>query len=222
MPNTLSRIDPSAVIRLARAELPQPLDVLNLIQLRDERSYARYGLAVAPALRAVGARLMWMGHLERTLAGESQAERLLVVRYPSQRRFLAMTLNPYYVLINAWRERGVQQFEAAFTFPEHEPLELGAQAALVVAQFGSGATLDRVRGALEPAAGPLVYASRMVSSASYLRGERRTDPRPLTFPCTAFFAASADTGLDAGAAPEGVAVGLYRRAHPRRLLEEAR
>jgi uncharacterized protein (DUF1330 family) len=219
---TLTRLDPAAVVRLARAELPRPLDVLNLIELRDERSYARYGVAVTPAMLAVGARLRWMGQRRRTLAGRPGAERLLVVRYPSHRRFLAMTLNPYYILINQLRERGVERFEAAFTFAEQEPLELSAQRWLVVAQFDAAVALHSVRELIEPQAGPLVYASRMVAPAGFLRGHRATDPNPLTFPATACFAASEEAGFDGSALPERVAVGLYQRSNPRALLEVAR
>jgi uncharacterized protein (DUF1330 family) len=217
----LGRIDPGAVARLARAELPKPLDVLNLIHLRDERSYARYGFAVTPVLMAVGGRLRWMGHHERTLLGQPQAERLMVVRYPSHRRFLAMTLNPYYVLINRLRERGVKTFEASFTYAESEPLELRSQRRLAIAHFAHPTTVEDVRRILEPQVGPLVYASREVASASFLKGRRATDPNPLTFPQIACFAAGedADPALDG---LEHAAVALYARSSPRALLEKAR
>ena len=217
----ITRIDPSAVIRLARAELPRPLDVLNLINMRDERSYARYGVAVTPAMTAVGARLRWMGHHKRTLLGESQAQRLMVVRYPSHRRFLAMTLNPYYLLINRLREHGVQTFEASFTHAEQEPLELRSQRWLLVAHYDAPTTLEQLRALIESKVGPLVYASREIASASFLRGRKPTDPNPLSFPRVAFFAADehADPDLD-GLGP--VAVSLYRRTDPRALLAQAR
>jgi uncharacterized protein (DUF1330 family) len=219
--SALRRIDPAAVLRLARQELPRPLDVLNLIELRDERSYARYGVAVSPAMMAVGARLRWMGHRERTLLGEPPAQRLMVVRYPSHRRFLAMTLNPYYIAINQLRERGVDAFEAAFTYAEHEPLSLGAQRWLLVARCDGAAALHDLRQLVEPQAGPLVYASRMVASASYLRGSRPTDPNPLTYPWTACFAAEEDTMIELPPL-ERVNIGIYRRGNPRALLEQAR
>jgi hypothetical protein len=38
--STVGRIDAGAVVRLARTDLPRPLDVL--IHLGDERAYARY------------------------------------------------------------------------------------------------------------------------------------------------------------------------------------
>jgi len=218
---TFTRIDPAAVVRLARTDLPRPLDVLNLIELRDERSYARYGVAVTPAMLAVGARLRWMGRRVRTLAGEAPAERLLVVRYPTHRRFLAMTLNPYYVLINRFRERGVRRFEAAFTFAEREELPLGSQRWLLVAQWDGGATLEALRELIEPQAGPLVYASRMVASASYLRGSRPTDPNPLRLPTMACFAVGEGVDVDLGGV-DGLSAGLYRRTSPRTLLESAR
>jgi uncharacterized protein (DUF1330 family) len=217
----LTRIDPAAVVRLARSDLPGPLDVLNLLHLADERSYARYGVAVAPAMLAVGGRLRWMGSHERSLLGNSQAERLIVVRYPSHRRFLAMTLNPYYLLINPLRENGVRSFEASFTHPHTEPGRLRSQRWLLVAHFNEPTTLDHVRALLEPQSGPLVYASREVASASFLRGREPTDPNPLSYTQIACFAASEDTELD-HTPLEHTTLQLYRRANPRRLLAAAR
>jgi uncharacterized protein (DUF1330 family) len=217
----VTRIDPVAVLRLARSDLPGPLDVLNLIHLADERSYARYGLAVTPAMLAVGARLRWMGSHERSLLGNLQAERLMVVRYPSHRRFLAMTLNPYYLLINRLRENGVRSFEASFTHPHTEPGTLSSQRWLLVAHFNEPTTLDRVRELLEPQCGPLVYASREVASASFLRGRQPTDPNPLSYAEIACFAASEDTEVDLPQL-ERATLQLYRRANPRRLLATAR
>lgn len=217
----LTRIDPGAVTTLARRQLPRPLDVLNLIQLRDERSYARYGVAVTPAMLAVGARLRWMGHLHRPLLGTGQAERLMVVRYPSHRRFLAMTVNPYYLLINRLRERGVARFEASFTYADHEPLDLRAQPWLVVARFDAATPLEDIRELVEPQAGPLVYASHEVASANFLRGHKPSDPHPLTLPRLAAFAAEKDARLGL-ARRRNLSLAVYQRSHPRALLEKAR
>jgi uncharacterized protein (DUF1330 family) len=217
----LTRLDPGAVLELARDDLPRPLDVLNLIELRDERSYARYGLAVAPALFAVGGRLRWMGRLVRPLLGDPFAERLMVVRYPSHRRFLAMTVNPYYALINRLRERGVENFEASFTEPYEEPGRLADHGVLLVAQFGPDTELAGLCGLVEPQAGPLVYAAREVASIDVLRGSRPTDPHPLSHPQIACFGASEELELDLPAL-DGVTLALYRRADPRALLAKAR
>jgi uncharacterized protein (DUF1330 family) len=218
----LARIDPGAVARLARSQLPRPLDVLNLINLRDERSYARYGAAVAPAMLAVGARLRWMGHHERALHGTCQAERLLVVRYPSHRHFLAMTLNPYYLTINRLRERGVGAFAASFTQPEAEPGVLRSQRRLLVVHYDAPVTLEQLRAAIEPAVGPLIYASRAVASLAFLRDTRPTDPNPLSHGAVAFFAADENAELDGARLGPGVSAQLYRRTSPRALLAAAR
>jgi uncharacterized protein (DUF1330 family) len=216
----IGRIDPAAVARLARSDLPRPLDVLNLIHLADARSYARYGLAVIPAMLTVGAKLRWMGTHTRALIGEPQAESLLIVRYPSHRRMLVMTLNPYYLVINRLRERGVRAFEAAFTHPHFERAPLHSERSLLMAHFNSPTTLDHVRAAIEPQVGPLVYASYEVASASYLRGRRPTDPNPLTYRNLACFAASAESDFDTP--PLGDAsLQLYQRASPRKLLAQA-
>lgn len=218
----IGRIDPVALARLARSDLPRPLDVLNLIQPADERSYARYGLAVSPAMFAVGARLRWMGNHARSLQGESQAQKLMVVRYPSHRRFLAMTVNPYYIAINRWRERGVESFEAAFTHPHSEPGDLRATRWLLVAHFNAPLTFERLRDIVEPQAGPLVYASQEVASASFLRDERPTDPNPLSYKKIACFAADEDVSVEQLPELEDVVLQLYRRGHPRKLLAQAR
>jgi uncharacterized protein (DUF1330 family) len=217
----VTRIDPLAVMRLARSDLPRPLDVLNLIHMRDERSYARYGLAVTPAMLAVGAKLRWMGHHARKLVGEPQAERLMVVRYPSHRHFLAMTLNPYYLLINRLRERGVRAFQASFTAPHEGPLELQPQRWLLVAHFGEPTTLEQLRELIEPQLGPLVYASREVASASVLRGSRPTDPNPLSYGQLACFAADEKVTIKLPALAS-TSIQLYRRTNPRALLAQAR
>ncbi len=195
--------------------------MLNLIHLSDERSYARYGVAVSPALRAVGGRLLWMGYHERSLLGESQAERLMVVRYPSHRRFLAMTMNPYYVMINRLRERGVRRFEASFTYAEERPLPLSDQPWLVSVHFDGRISLEELRELVEPQVGPLVYASRQVAEVSILRGRRATDPNPLTYPRTAMFAADENVNMELGRIGDGAA-SLYRRVNPRVLVGKAR
>lgn len=221
MVSTIARLDPRKVLELSRAELPAPLDVLNLIDLRDERSYARYALAVAPAMAATGARLQWMGRHERTILGEPQAERLMVVRYPSHRRFLAMTLNPYYFAINGFRERGVRRFEAAFTEPYLRHRPLAGERWLVFAHFSAPTALSEIRQALEPVLGPPVYAARQVASASFLRGHRPTDPNPLTLEQIVAFAADPEVELEPPAV-EHAAIHLYARSSPRALLAKAR
>lgn len=193
----LTRIRPQKVLDVARRDVPGPVDVINLIHADEERfeAYRWYGLFVFPAMLSVGARVKWMGRFERSLSGEPQADKLLVVRYPSHRRFLLMTLNPYYVLINRLREAGVRRFEASFTHASHTAPDLARRRTLVAAHFASppdGDALADVRRILEPVAGELVYATREVLTVDVLEPPLPTDPAPLTHPELALFAPAGD------------------------------
>lgn len=228
----IDRIQPRAVLALARAEMPGPVDVLNLITTDPEHfsAYRWYGLLVAPALGVVGGQPQWMSAHERSLLGEPLADKLLVVRYPSHRRFLAMVLNPYYFAINEFRERGVTRFEASFTRVDEQAGPLGAQRRMLVVHFRSheGAdALEEVRAAMKKVAGPLVYASSMVESIGLLSPPRPTDPNPISLPQTACFAADADVlpdGLGPALAKRlrkataEISVQLYRRESPAAYL----
>jgi uncharacterized protein (DUF1330 family) len=196
----LTRIRPRQLLDLARRDLPGPVDVINLITPSRFQSYRWYGLLVMPALALVGGRVLWMGRFERSVAGEPQADKLLIVRYPSHRRFLAMTVNPYYLAINRLREAGVRRFEASFTHASFCDDELPRRRELVAVHFNSRAGEDAlapVVRAATPAAGELVYATRAVASLGFLDPPADTDPHPLTFGELALFAAEADLADDA-------------------------
>jgi uncharacterized protein (DUF1330 family) len=230
----IRRLQPGAIAALARADIPGPVDVLNLITTDAEHfpAYRWYGLLVAPALQAVGGRPLWMSAHERALLGEPLSDKLMVVRYPSHRRFLAMVLNPYYFAINELRERGVTRFEASFTRVVEQNEELAGQRRLVVVHYRSpdgGDALPAVRAALEGQVGPLVYASRLAGTLTMLAPAHPTDPTPISLPETACFASGDDApeGLSAqavtalrAAAPE-VSVQLYRRESPAAYLPPA-
>jgi uncharacterized protein (DUF1330 family) len=225
----LNRIQPRAVIDLARRDVPGPADVINLITTSNFNRYRWYGLAVMPALMIAGGRVMWMGRHERSLSGEPQCEKLLVVRYPSHRRFLAMTLNPYYLAINTLREAGVSRFEASFTHASHTDDDLASRRWLIGVHFKSkeGQTLYRnglevVSEAVAGAAdAKLVYATEVTASVGILDPPAPTDPNPLRYRQLALFAPAegkefGDTELDAvgdavTAVCEDSCVQLYRR-----------
>jgi hypothetical protein len=212
------------VLSLARRrDLPQPLDVINLITTGRFASYRWYGLLVVPAMTVVGARVHWMGRFERSLGGERQADKLLIVRYPSHRHFLAMTLNPYYLAINRLREAGVRRFEASFTHAAVSEEGLGRRRLLVAVHFNSPSgeeALGAVRELLEPVAGACVYATRAVASLGFLDPPADTDPNPLTLGELALFAVSdgevpeAELEVlvqDLAAVTDGFALQVYRR-----------
>lgn len=214
----LTRIRPRRLLTLARRDLPAPLDVINLITTSRFERYRWYGLLVLPALTAVGGRVQWMGRFEASVHGEQQAEKLLIVRYPSHRRFLAMTLNPYYLAINRLREAGVRRFEAAFTHASHPGNELARQRELIAVHFTSPAGDDALAAVTEIAgeAGELVYATRAVATLNFLDPPVATDPHPLTFGQLALFAPAGDADL-AGLAPrleavtDGCSLQVYHR-----------
>ncbi|MDQ4041701.1 MAG: DUF1330 domain-containing protein [Actinomycetota bacterium] len=218
----LTRIRPCAAFALARRDLPTPLDVINVITTARFDRYQWYGLLVMPVMAAVGGHVRWMGRFERSLHGERQADKLLIVRYPSQRRFLAMTLNPYYLAINPLREAGVRRFEASFTHPSHDDPALHSRRLLVAVHFNSAdaGALAAVRELIEPAAGELVYATRAVADLSIVASARETDPNPLSFQQLALFAPAGgelpEHDLDSLAAKvatvtDGCSVQVYRR-----------
>ena len=205
----LTRIRPRPLVEFARRDLPGPLDVINLISTDRFAYYRWYGLLVLPVMTAVGGRVLWMGRFDRSVAGDQQADKLLVVRYPSHRRFLAMTLNPYYLAINKLREAGVRRFEASFTHASHPGAALGRRKLLVAVHFNSPAgndALAEVVDALTPAVGELVYATRAVAGLNFLEPAAETDPQPLRFRQLALFAPAEGEPSDADLA--GVALQL--------------
>jgi uncharacterized protein (DUF1330 family) len=201
----IERIKPRGVLALARQDVPAPVDVVNLITPSRFDRYRWYGLLVMPVMTLVGGRLLWMGRHERTIAGERQAEKFLIVRYPSHRRFMAMTLNPYYVAINRLREAGVSRFEASFTHASHVAPDLARRKLLVGVHFDG--PLEDVVAAMDGC--ELVYATRATASLGFLDPPAPTDPNPMTFPGVALFAPPGDEvpALDL----DGCAVHVYRR-----------
>ena len=217
----LTRIRTRPLVDLARRSLPAPVDVINLISTARFDRYRWYGLLVWPAMTAVGARVEWMGRFERSVHGEQQADKLLIVRYPSHRRFLAMTLNPYYLTINRLREAGVRRFEASFTHPSHSAPGLARRPLLVAVHFSSPAgsdALPAVEAIASPAVGELVYATRAVAGLDFLDPPLDTDPRPLRFGELALFAPAGDEPADfdelaarLAAVTQACSVQVYRR-----------
>jgi uncharacterized protein (DUF1330 family) len=216
----LRRIRPRLVIDLARREVPAPVDVINLITPANFDRYRWYGLLVMPALAAVGGRVLWMGRFEREIAGARQAEKLLIVRYPSHRRFLAMVLNPYYFAINLLREAGVRRFEASFTHASHTDPDLSRRRSLVGVHFNSPAgagALGPIRECFEAAGYQLAYATRASSPLGILEPPRPTDPNPLKFGELALFEAGEDAApaeqpaAEVAALTDGCSIQAYAR-----------
>ncbi len=224
----LTRIKPRLVADLARRDIPGPVDVVNLISTDPKRfsSYRWYGLLVMPALLLAGGQVLWMSRFERALSGEQQADKLLLVRYPSHRRFLLMTLNPYYFAINVLREAGVRRFEASFTNATRSEPKLMSHRQLIGVHFASREGRDGLAAleeAMASAGCKLVYATSAVASMEILDPPLETDPNPLGFAELAMFAPS-DGELPDDELPdltarieeltERCAVAVYRRESP--------
>jgi uncharacterized protein (DUF1330 family) len=201
----IGRIKPRGVLALARKDVPAPVDVVNLITPSRFDRYRWYGLLVMPVMTAVGGRVLWMARHERTISGEQQAEKFLIVRYPSHRRFMAMILNPYYIAINRFREAGVARFEASFTHASHTDAGLARRKRLVGVHFHG--PLDAVVAAMDGC--ELVYATRATTSLGFLDPPSPTDPNPMTYPNVALFATAGDEVPDV--ALDGCAVHVYTR-----------
>lgn len=220
----IRRLRPALVRAAARGGIDGPVDVLNLITTDQRRfaAYRWYGLLVAPAMRLAGGRPVWMSAHERALLGDPVADKLLVVRYPSHRRFLAMVLNPYYIAINELRERGVTRFEASFTRTSADA-GIGEHRRLLVVHFRSRPGEDALAAITATVGATLVYASRAVRSIVLLDPPAPTDPNPLSLPQTACFAldgGTPDVSALAGLADE-VSAQVYRREHPAAYLPPA-
>jgi len=182
----LDQLDIEAVKRLYRADLPTPVDVLNLIHFKDPEAYKWYGVMTLPLLKLVGAEVGWMGSHVESFQGEPRAEELLVVRYPNQRRFFALALNPYYMLVaNPQRMKAVRKFEASFT---HSPDSLdalrGSKWVLVVHFHDAPEVVQRH---VESAGGQLVYQSNETSPILISKRSHPANTNPLVFKRTCLF-----------------------------------
>ena len=228
------QLDVDALRRLYRADIPTPVDVLNLIHFKDEDAYRWYGVLVIPTLKAVGGKVGWFGVHTTSFAGEPQAEELGVVRYPNQRRFFALVLNPYYALVaNPRRLKAVRAFQASFT---HSPDTLGALSqskwVLAVHHHPGQGVIEALQNSIEPTGGRLVYQSAETSPIVIAKKQHPANTNPLTYPNTALFRyESQDRCEDAitrgilnqlkEVAGDDISVQLYRRLTRREALPAA-
>jgi hypothetical protein len=196
------RLSPVEAVRLFRRPLPRPVDVINLIWIARFSRYRLYGVMVAPTIYLIGGSIRWMSRLDRELLGAPQAEKLLVVRYRSHRAFMAMTLNPYWLLANRFREAGVERFEASFTHPSPLGEDLSGTERALAVHFSSEDGQDRLPAIdkhLTGLGGRLVYACQETSPMTFFKRFIPSDPCPLTFTQLALFA------FDDPATPDRVA-----------------
>ncbi|HTR72193.1 MAG TPA: DUF1330 domain-containing protein [Solirubrobacteraceae bacterium] len=111
----------SQIEGLAASDSEEPVVMLNLLRFKDladgidegvsgRDAYARYGAATAPFLAAVGGRVISALDTSEVVIGLEQSEwdAVLLVEYPSRKRFLEMASNPDYLAIHAHREAALQ------------------------------------------------------------------------------------------------------------------
>ena len=217
----LDQLDIEAVKRLYRADLPTPVDVLNLIHFKDPEAYKWYGVMTLPLLKLVGAEVGWMGSHVESFYGEPRAEELLVVRYPNQRRFFALALNPYYMLVaNPQRMKAVRKFEASFTHSPDSLDPLRASKWVLAVHFHEAP--GAVQRIVEAAGGQLVYQSNETAPIVISKRPHPANTNPLVFKRTCLFCFANQESCEAAMqsdvlnqlqeACREVSVQLYRRA----------
>jgi len=89
---------------------PGPIDMLNLVRLRERaayadgraasgaEAYAAYGRESGPVFKRVGGRIVWRGSFELTLIGPAAEhwDHCFIARYPSVAAFVEMIRDPVY------------------------------------------------------------------------------------------------------------------------------
>ncbi|MBW2687903.1 MAG: hypothetical protein JRE19_18645 [Deltaproteobacteria bacterium] len=226
----LDQLDVDAVKRLFRADLPLPVDVLNLIHFKDEEAYKWYGVLTMPLLKAVGGKVGWMGTHAESFLGEPRAEELLVVRYPNQRRFFALALNPYYMVVaNPQRMKAVRKFEASFTHSSDSLDALRRSKWVLVVHFHEAP--DAIKDIVETAGGQLVYQSIETSPIVIAKRSHPANTNPLVFKRTCLFQFEDQESCEAAIQPAvlkrlqdaggDASVQLYRRVPRKSALPAA-
>jgi uncharacterized protein (DUF1330 family) len=89
---------------------PGPIDMLNLVRLRERaaypdgreatgaEAYASYGRESGPVFQRLGGKIVWRGEFELMLIGpkEERWDHCFIARYPSVAAFVEMIRDPVY------------------------------------------------------------------------------------------------------------------------------
>jgi hypothetical protein len=175
----LSRLDHAKIEKLC--EQKGPVDALNLVSLSKAASYRWYGLLLSPLVLLLGGKPIFVGKHEKTLAGETKFDELVIVRYPNLRVFINILTGRYYFLLNRIRENGVRYFEFSFTRSFRDSSELRSKGLRLVIQFNYqegtfGNTLDKVTNILGKYPVTQLYASKKVGGIPFRGKAGPSDP----------------------------------------------
>lgn len=108
----MAHIDPTREVfaRFLSDARPGPVQMLNLVRLRDQaayadgraatgrEAYAAYGRESGPVFRRVGGRIVWQGRFELMVIGpaEEHWDLCFIAEYPSVAAFAEMVRDPVY------------------------------------------------------------------------------------------------------------------------------
>lgn len=123
---------------LASSDNDGPVVMLNLLRFKDQadgidegvsgaEAYARYSVGTEPFLRAVGGSLRAAVRTEGSVIGPEEPEwdLVLLVEYPSRKKFLEMAMNPEYLKVHAHREAALSDSRLIACSPVAEQIIAG-------------------------------------------------------------------------------------------------
>ena len=103
---------------MAAAPDEGPVVMVNLLKFKKiteagepgRVAYERYGRNVLPFLKKIGARVLWLGTVERVFIGveRDRWDEVLLVEYPSRKAFLGMISMPDYQEVHRDREAALE------------------------------------------------------------------------------------------------------------------
>lgn len=169
-----------------------PTYVLNLIDYKNFASYRVYGLFIMPMILLSGGGVPWAGRHIQKVYGEPAAKHVIFVRYLSHQRFMVFITNPFFLLVNGFRDRGVEKFEAAFsrTIREEKAKEIDASIVLGI-HFNSdeeGPILDSNKALMESFNAREILAIKEQYIMDFLTNPKANEPNPHTYKVNQFFA----------------------------------
>ena len=179
-------------VALFRKPASKPTYVLNLINYKNFASYRIYGLLILPMILLSGGGVTWAGRHIQKIYGEPICKNVLFVRYRSHRLFMLFIANPYMLIVNPFRDRGVEKFEAAFsrTIREEKARKLDAVFVLGI-HFNSdeeNPILDSNKALLESFKAREILAIKERYIMDFLTNPKQNEPNPHTYKVNQFFA----------------------------------